>query len=136
MTKNISELFYDRGGYTSASEFSGQDNYISVDDCTGTYVPMGLQMINSLCDITTSVTYGSTMSTGDNMDNLIISELSLYIADSSYDKIHIDPESGEMENRHWDLALSFMIAMYGEDGELPGAKDQPYCIPKIATMSV
>jgi len=119
MSKNIAEIFYEHGGYSSDSAFYGQDNYISLDESTGTYIPQGVLRLNALCNITASVDYTS-LSSGNLMDDLIISELALSIADSSYDTVHIDPETGQLENKHWEIAYRYMLDMYGvnQDGEM------------------
>lgn len=112
MTKNILELFYDHGGYESDSAYSAQDNYISADDVTGTYVPTAITRFNSMCQLTRSYDTGS-ISVGNIMDDVIVAELALSIADSEYDKLHVDPETYEIENKHMMVAMQYMKDVYG-----------------------
>jgi len=105
-------MFYDHGGYVSESNYIGQPNYISPDDCTGTYVPQAVLRLNSLCATTVSVDYTSMLTT-NMMDDVILAELALSIADSEYDKLHVDPETYAIENKHWMTAYGYMVNMYG-----------------------
>lgn len=104
-------MFYEHGGYTSDSAYSGQDNYISVNDVTGTYILQAVSRMNSLC--LTSVSVDTSSTTGDPMDDVIIAELALSIADSEYDQLHVDPETYAVENKHWTVAERYMLDMYG-----------------------
>ena len=114
MTIDIASMFYAHGGYTSESAYSDQTNYISYEDLTATYIPQSVQRLDSLCMVTTSVSYVvGTVSTGDLMDDVILAELALSIADSIYDKLHVDPETGRTENKHRDVAMKYMLDMYG-----------------------
>jgi hypothetical protein len=129
--KDIPSMFYSNGGYSSDSSLVESSNYISPDDCTSTYIPQALIMFNAMCDLQRTVDYtGSNVTSSNTMDDLIITELSLAFADSTFDKVHVDPETGERENRHWDLAMKYMLGRYGiskerTDGRmitiLPGA---------------
>lgn len=118
MSKNILDMFYEHGGYTSASGYESQSNYISAEDVTGTYVPQATSRMNSLC--LTAVSVNTSSSTGDPMDDVILAELALSIADSEYDKLHVDPETFQVENKHWLSAKQYMLDMYGIpiDGKL------------------
>jgi hypothetical protein len=118
MSKNILDMFFEHGGYTSQSGYESQSDYISEDSVTSTYVPQAISRMNSLCLISVSVDTLST--TGDPMDDVIIAELALSIADSEYDKVHVDPETYQVENKHWLVAKRYMLDMYGIpiDGEL------------------
>lgn len=145
MTRTITTMFYDHGGYVSDSGMEEQDNYISLDDVTSTYVPQAVLRLNSLCNATVSVDYTS-LSSGNIMDDVIIAELALSIADSEYDKLHVDPETFEVENKHWQTAYRYMLDMYGlvVDGKskLPrealstSPTDLAYGDLGIATMSL
>lgn len=141
MSSNIVELFYTNGGYESSSEQEGAPAYISIENVTGTYIPQGVLRLNALCDLTVSFDT-SSLSTGNVMDDLIVAELALSIADSQYDRLHVDPETGETENKHWDLAYRYMLDMYGVsvDGRMvlprAGATFQASILGiEIATMS-
>lgn len=109
---NIVEMFYRQGGYISDSSFEGQPGYIAIYLVTGTYIPMALERLNSLCFLNRSIDYTS-FSSGNSLDDLIITELALSIADSEYDKLHIDPDTGQVENRHWMTAYRYMLDAYG-----------------------
>lgn len=140
MSLTIVELFYQNGAYVSESGYASQSNYISLDHVTGTYVSQSLQMFNSLCDKTSSVSTAS-WSTGNIVDDLIIAELALSIADSEYDKLHVDPETGAIENKHEFVARKYMTNMYGVmvDGEMvlprEAGSNKPYYDLKISTAS-
>jgi len=111
---DIVEIFYRNGGYESDSIYVSQSDYISFLDVTSTYIPQANLRLNALCDITASVDYTSgSVSSGNLMDDLIIAELALSIADSEYDKVHVDPDTGEIENKHWLAAYRYMLDMYG-----------------------
>ena len=112
MSRTIVEMFYSHGGYESDSAYADQDNYISLDHCTGTYMPQAVLRLNSLCETTVSVNYTS-LSTGDLMNDVIVAELALSIADSEYDKLHVDPLTFQVENKHWLAAKTYMLDMYG-----------------------
>jgi len=145
MTRDIALMFYDHGGYESNSTYSEQDNYISYDDLTSTYIPQALMRMNSLCSTSVTVSYSAgTVSSGGVMDDVILAELALSIADSEYDKLHIDPESYQIENKHWMTAHKYMLDMYGISmkGELLLPKEAilgeaytPYGPLDVATMS-
>ena len=145
MVKNIPQIFYDNGGYKSDSDYSESDVYISYDECTSTFVPQAVIMFNALCSIERTVEYTGSVTSSDSMDDLIIAELSLAFADSSYDTVHIDPETGIRENRHWQLAMMYMLGRYGipakgEFGKnvqiLPGQSSGAYGSLAISTMSI
>jgi hypothetical protein len=142
MTLNIVDMFYSHGGYTSDSAYSTSDggNYIPLDHVTGTYIPQAVERFNSVCRITRSVDT-STMQTGNSMDDVIIAELALSIADSEYDKLHVDPVTGAIENKHYTVAKQYMLDMYGSvvNGELvlpiQKASGKPYFDLYVSTMS-
>lgn len=112
MTRNIAETFYENGGYTSDSSFASQDNYISVNDTTGSYIPQAVLRMNRMCATSVSVDTGS-ISSGNMMYDTIVAELALSIADSEYDKLHVDPETGAVENKHYMVARQYMLDMFG-----------------------
>lgn len=121
MTRDICLMFYEHGGYVSDSQYSDQDHYIAYSDATGTYIPQALLRMNSLCEITQSVSYveGSVV-TNNKMDDVILAELALSVADSEYDKLHVDPQTMMVENKHWEAAYRYMLDIYGisANGEL------------------
>jgi hypothetical protein len=140
MALTIADMFYSHGGYISDSSYSTQDNYISLDHVTGTYIPQAVERLNSICK-TNCVVDTSSLLSGDPMDDVIIAELALSIADSEYDKLHIDPQTGAIENKHMTVANQYMRDMYGigVNGEviLPNqqASSKPYGDMKISTLS-
>lgn len=117
------QTFYDNGGYISDSSYEDSGDYISIDDATSTYIPQAVLRLNAICSITATVDYTS-LTSGNLMDDLIIAELALSMADSEYDKLHVDPQTMAVENKHYSTARQYMIDMYGiaVNGEivLPG----------------
>lgn len=140
MSLSIVELFYQNGAYESDSGYASQSNYISLEHVTGTYISQSLQMFNSMCEQTATVSTAS-WSTGDTVDDLIIAELALSIADSEYNKLHVDPETGAVENKHEFVARNYMINMYGVmvDGKMvlprEAGSNKPYYDIEISTAS-
>jgi len=133
-------MFYSHGGYRSDSSYSGSDDYISVEDVTGTYIPQAVQRLNAICRLTVSVDTASS-TTADKMNDVIIAELALSIADSEYDKLHVDPTTGVIENKHYSSAKQYMLDLYGTniDGKvvLPNqGSNKPYGDLNISTMSI
>jgi hypothetical protein len=145
MTRDIATMFYENGGYVSDSSYAGQDNYISYDYVTATFIPQGVLRLNSACDTTASVDYTSgSISSGALMDDLIIAELALSAADSQYNTVHINPVTGKTENIHYEVARRYMLDMYGvSDGKrfvlpreaLMGETGKPGMEFEIATLS-
>jgi len=127
MALTIVDRFYSTSGYSTDSDAS---DYISADAITSTFAPSGELLLESLCEVTISVVWtGSAGSTsGDLIDDWIISEFAAYNADLHFDRVHTNPETGEMENRHWETAIRLCEAKYGimVDGEviLPAYLDE------------
>jgi hypothetical protein len=143
MVRDIALMFYEHGGYESSSAKSEQTNYIELDDVTSTYIPQAVLRLNAICNISRSVAYDTgSISSGNPMDDVILAELALSIADSEYDKLHIDPDTGAMENKHYTVAKQYMLDMYGTSykGEivLPNQveSNKAYFDMYISTMSV
>lgn len=141
MVRDITLMFYEHGGYKSDSSYSEQDDYISTEDVTSTYVPQAVLRLNAICNKTASVDYAS-MTSGNLMDDVIIAELALSIADSEFDKLHIDPDTGAVENKHYIVARQYMLDMYGVNVNgnmvLPGEGEstKAYFDLNISTMSI
>ena len=144
MTKTILDIFYDNGGYHEDETLGTTDSYISPNIVTSTYIPQAIIIMNRLCDISLSYNSETTKSDGTLMDDLIIAEIALSLADSEYDKLHIDPETGQSENRHWQLAMKYMLSIYGipvedkfgrETTVLPANTSKPYGSMSVITMS-
>jgi len=143
MTRDIALMFYEHGGYVSDSANSDQPNYIAYDDVTSTYVPQALLRLNSICGLSRTISYETnSISSGNLMDDVTIAELALSIADSEYDKLHIDPETGAIENKHYTVAEKYMLNMYGVsykgDVVLPNQVEanKAYYDMRISTLSV
>lgn len=141
MAQTIVDMFYILGGYTTESD---KQPHISMTDVTATYVPLGEGRFNAMCQgAKTASVSTSSWSTGDIYDDRIIAELSLYYADSSYDVLHIDPDTYQVENRHYAIAEKMVLDRYGlydrKYGRviLPAYADDmhPYSNIGIATLS-
>lgn len=112
----VTTLFYDLGGYNTGSNTARSD-YISLAQCTGTYIPYAIDLFNRLCSgsVTFSYTYSSgSDSVGTPVDDRIIAELALSFADADYDKIHQDPDTGASVNRHRAAAYDLILTLYGK----------------------
>jgi hypothetical protein len=143
MARDIAVMFYEHGGYESDSASSDKTNYIDYDDVTSTYVPQALLRLNAICGLSRTVSFDTgSVSSGNSMDDVILAELALSIADSEYDKLHIDPDTGAMENKHYTVAKQYMLDMYGvsNKGEivLPNQIEgnKAYFDMRISTLSV
>jgi len=114
---SIVDLFYSTTGYNDTDTASS--NYIAYADVTGTYIPFGEEQIESLAQITVSIVYTGSLSgsAGNEVDNKIIAEFSGFHADTEMDKVHVNPETGAPENRHWETALQLLNSKYGIIGE-------------------
>lgn len=111
MTQTIQDMFYKLGGYTTESD---KEPYISITDATGTYIPLGAARFNAMCqNAKTASVNTSSSTTGDVFDDRVIAELALYYADSSYDVLHIDPDTYQVENRHYTIAEKMVLDKYG-----------------------
>lgn len=132
MALTIVDWFYSTSGYTTDSSST---DFVPVDTVTGTYAPRGEDLIESICSISITIPWtGTNGSTSGNLvDDWIVSEFAAFSADLDFNKMYIDPESGEMENRHWDTAMKLCRAKYGLliDGELvlPGQLDAQKAYP-------
>jgi len=139
MAQSISTMFYNLGGYVTESD---KNPYVSVADVTGTYVPMATTRFNSLCYGAATMSVVSD-SCGDVYNDRIIAELSLFFADSSYDTLHVDPDTYQVENRHYTVASKMILDRYGirdrKTGEIyfPCFSDdnRPYSDIGISTLS-
>ena|SRR3990167_148549 len=109
------DLFYSGSGASSAS---GNPKFVALDSVTSTFVPLGVQALNNLAQVTKSVAWtgSGASSSGDVYDDKIIAEFACYFADTHYDTVNIDPETGKPMNRHWETALQLLNAKYGVVG--------------------
>lgn len=107
---SIVDWFYSTSGYNTDTN---SNRYIPVDTVTSTYAPQGIQLLNDLAETTISVDFAATSSSGNVSDDIITGEFAAFIADNVFDKFHINPETGEQENRHWNTAMTLMRARYG-----------------------
>lgn len=115
MARTIVDMFYAGGGYTQ--DDSADPAYVDVAVVKDTYIQQAVSYFNALCQTvkTVSVVYtgSGASSSGDVLDDRILSELSLFFADGDYDNYHIDPDTGEFENRHWKTANDLFLNRYG-----------------------
>jgi hypothetical protein len=109
--QSIVQMFYQLGGYSSESDMKP---YIATSTVQDTYIPLGEGQFNSMCQTVKTASVGtSSWSTGDLLDDRIVAELALYFADSSYDTLHIDPDTYQTENRHYKIAEELILVRYG-----------------------
>jgi hypothetical protein len=67
-----------------------------------------------MCSGAATATVGTaSWTTGDILNDRIVAELALYFADSSYDVLHIDPDTYQVENRHYKIAETLIMTRYG-----------------------
>jgi hypothetical protein len=97
---------------------------ITEADVTTTVIPMAQTIFNELTMDTMSISDYATASTTHSVANFCIAHLSCYIIDHMKDRVHVDPETGGIENRHWKAAYDMMLAVWGliykGDKVLPG----------------
>ncbi len=110
MPFSIVDMFYKTSGYTSESAFSGSDDYIPLLDVTGSYIPIAELFFEKLSATLVTI---SGDSSGNILDDKIIAELAALGADFQLQNALIDPETGEPENRHWDIAQLYILQSYG-----------------------
>ena len=114
MADNILQMFYSLGGYKSVSDQNVELAYVTPAQATGTFIPLGESQMNSMCSGAATVSVDtSSSSTGDVLNDRIVAELALYFCDSSYDVLHIDPDTYQVENRHYKIAESLIMTRYG-----------------------
>lgn len=140
MAQSIVDMFYALGGYSTNSYET--EGYVSSDLITGTYIPLAVKYFNGVCEGVKTVSIGTSSSSGDIFDDRILAELSLWFADSSYDTIHVDPDTYQTENRHYTIAESLILKVYGQkdakgDVVYPVYADdtQAYADMDVATLS-
>jgi len=117
---SINKIFYQISGYSSS--------VISNDDLNNYYIPVSKELFERLCQVTINLSsqtetiedgignsLGSvtTYTTGDDVHDTIIAEIAASRADQRYDKVRIDPLTGERVNKHWDIAMDLMLKYYG-----------------------
>lgn len=122
MAFDIVDMFYKTSGYTSDSAYADSDNYVPVSDVTGSYIPIAEIFFEKVIDKAITI---SSNTTGDIFDDKIIAELAALTADFQMQNLMINPDTGEPENRHWQIANLYMLQGYGimtKDGTtiLPG----------------
>ena len=109
---SIVDLFYSASG---ARTDSSNPRFVPVADVTSTYVPFGTDRLNDLALVTRSVpwTGSGASSSGNVTDDKIIAEFAAYLFDSHLDVVHVDPDTGQPLNKHWDQALTLINSKYG-----------------------
>jgi len=107
---SILDWFVKLSGYRTDST-NGSIEF-TVDDITQSLLPSAYSLFSKLALKTySSIDFNS--STGDQTDDIIIAHIASYYADSIYDKVHINPETGLPVNRHWDAAKQMILSVYG-----------------------
>lgn len=113
MSLSLVDMVYSSSGYERADTTS--EYFVPTSSITGTYVPQGEQILEGLASISIDIiwtgTEGST--SGNLLDDRIIAEFACYVADNDFQNIHVNPETGEPENRHWATAMQLAKAKYG-----------------------
>ncbi len=133
MTLSVVDWFYSTSGFDTDSLSS---RFMPIDTVTSTYAPQGIQLLNDLVSITLSVDFATTSTSGNVSDDIIVGELAAFHADNVFDVFHINPETGEQENRHWNTAMQLINARYGirvgDDIIMPRYAAQIRAFKKIA----
>lgn len=82
-------------------------------DVTSTIIPTAEKIFYEMTLDTMSISSYASASTSNTVANFCIAHLSCYIMDHMKDQVHIDPESGLIENRHWQAAYNMMLSVWG-----------------------
>lgn len=110
MALTIPQLFYSTSGANETD--ASNPRYAPIADVSSTYVPFGLDTLNNLASVTRSVTWTDS-SSGNTVDDKIISEFAAYFWDTTFQTAQFDPETGQPENRHWQTAMQILNSKYG-----------------------
>lgn len=141
---SITQTFYSGSGYVQTDNGTGA--YIPVDRVNYVYIPSAEQWVNRMGATTLSITVSAASnSTADSpLIDRLVAEYSMFLADSEYDTVRRDPETGQPENRHYDTAFTMLLDLYGiwdeKYGKVfpPGYKtsNEPYNTLTIADGTV
>lgn len=110
MALTVIDIFYSTSGFDTDSN---SNRFMPLDTVTSTYIPLGETKLNDLASTSFSIDFSTTSTSGNLNDDWIISEFAAFYADNVFDTFHINPETGEQENRHYDTAILLMNARYG-----------------------
>jgi len=113
MADTVVEMFYNMSGFLGYPTDSSL--YVATASVEETYVPLGLKLFNEVTLQAKTIVYtGSDASTsGDILDDRIITTAAAYFADMDFDNFQYDPETGELTNRHYDNFLDLLKMRYG-----------------------
>lgn len=106
----VIDMFYSTSGFGTDTDSS---RFIPEDTVTSTYIPMGVTKLNDLASTSFSIDFSTTSTSGNLNDDWIIAEFGAFYADNVFDTFHINPETGEQENRHYNTAILLTNARYG-----------------------
>jgi len=106
-------MFYNVGGYENTE--TGAGDYIATASITGTYVPLALELFNEIVEPESdlSIDFGLTSTSGNIFSDRILTEMAAYFADQEFDKMAIDPETGQRTNRHYTNFVELLKMRYG-----------------------
>ena len=132
---SITQTFYSGSGY-ARTESAAVGVYIPPDRVNYVYIPRAEAWVNRLGATTLSITVSaeSNSTTDSPLVDDLVAEYSMYLADAEYDTVRRDPETGQPENRHYEVAKQMLLDLYGIWDEKygtvfpPGYKqsNQPY----------
>jgi len=109
---SILDWFVKVSGYRTDSSQGAIE--FTVADLTDSILPSGYKLFEQLTLKTVSgINYTVSTGSGNTNDDIIIAHLSSYLADNIYNKVRIDPELGNIENRHWAVAERMIKSIYG-----------------------
>jgi hypothetical protein len=125
MSSDIVQLFYDSTAFSTVS--ATDPDYFSTQSVREVYGPFGLTFLNNALNTTLSVSWtASSPTTGDPVKDAIVAEFAGFLGDQKKDAWHIDPETGQRVNRHWETGLNLLRQNYGVlIGDRPGDIVQP-----------
>ena len=82
-------------------------------DVISTLIPMAEKIFYEMTLDTMSISNYTSSNTTNSVADFCIAHLSCYVMDHMKDRVHVDPESGLIENRHWQAAYNMMLAVWG-----------------------
>ena len=137
----IVDMFYSIGAYEDEEDMD--PSYVNPTTLTDVYIPIAVQMLQSLLGNTKNIVVtenGDDLSSGDLFDDRIIALFAVSLADQDYDKIHIDPETGDKRNYQYDQAYQLFLMRYGVkiDGEVvpPSQAQSEYAATSILKVEM
>lgn len=111
-------MFYKIGGYEDVDD--EDPSYVSNDRVINVFMPIATQLLQSFLGDTKTITVAEVVdgqktdySSGDLYDDRIIALFAVSLADQEYDKIHVDPETGNRRNFNYETGYQLMINRYG-----------------------